>query len=99
MIMAQTATSVHIDSEIKPQFDAICKQLGLSVNAAINIFARTVVRENGIPFPVTISKNSRELRSAQAQRALKELQESNEQQWTDEQIDELISNYRKSKGK
>ena len=97
--MSKEKSVIHIDSEIKPQFDAICKQLGLSVNAAINIFARTVVRENGIPFPVTLSKNSRELRSAQAQRALKELQESNEQQWTDEQIDELISNYRKSKGK
>ena len=97
--MAQTATSVHIDAEIKPQFDSICKQLGLSVNAAFNIFARTVVRENGIPFPVAISKSSREQRSAEALRALIDLQESNEEQWTDEQIDDLISNYRRAKQK
>ena len=54
--MGQTATSIHLDSEIKPQFDAICKQIGVSVNSAINIFARAVVREKGFPFPLQLLK-------------------------------------------
>lgn len=70
--MGQTATSIHLDSEIKPQFDAICKQIGVSVNSAINIFARAVVREKGFPFPVTITKSGSEKRSARAQLALQE---------------------------
>ena len=65
--MGQTATSIHLDTEIKPQFDAICKQIGVSVNAAINIFARAVVREKGFPFPVTVTKSGSEKRSAKAQ--------------------------------
>ena len=100
--MGQTATSIHLDSEIKPQFDAICKQIGVSVNSAINIFTRAVVREKGFPFPVTMSKSGSENRSAKAQLALQELQNESARsgkQWTDEEIDTLISEYRKENRK
>lgn len=98
--MGQTATSIHLDSEIKPQFDAICKQIGVSVNSAINIFARAVVREKGFPFPVTVTKSGSEKRSAKAQLALQELQNASAKsgkEWTDEDIDNLISEYRRGK--
>ncbi len=98
--MGKTATSIHLDSEIKPQFDAICKQIGVSVNSAINIFARAVVREKGFPFPVTITKSGSEKRSARAQLALLDLQKASAEsgkEWSDEQIDQLIGEYRKGK--
>ena len=100
--MAQTATSIHLDSEIKPQFDSICKQIGVSVNSAINIFARAVVREKGFPFPVTLTKSGSEKRSARAQLALFELQNASAKsgkEWSDEEIDQLIGEYRKAKKK
>lgn len=98
--MAQTATSIHLDSEIKPQFNSICKQMGVSVNTAINIFARAVVREKGFPFPVTITRSGSERRSARAQLALVDLQNASAasgKRWSEEDIDKLISDYRKGK--
>ena len=43
--MSTTAISVRLDSDIKEQFDKLCKEFGISTNAAFNIFARAVVRE------------------------------------------------------
>lgn len=95
--MAQTAASVHIDSEIKPKFDSICKELGLSINAAINIFARAVVREGGISFLLTTTpKSKRVIRSARARIALQELQEENDREWSIEEINALVIEHRKS---
>ena len=48
--MSTTAISIRLDSEIKKQFDALCKAFGISTNAAFNLFAKTVVREKAIPF-------------------------------------------------
>ena len=67
---------------------------------AINIFARAVVREKGFPFPVTITKSGSEKRSARAQLALLDLQKASAEsgkEWSDEQIDQLIGEYRKGK--
>ena len=34
----------------------LCKELGITISAAFNIFARKMIRENGIPFEVSIEK-------------------------------------------
>ena len=41
-----------MDSNLKKAFDSICKELGMSSNTAITIFAETVVRERRIPFEI-----------------------------------------------
>ena len=53
--MAQVSMTVRMDSQLKQNFDALCARMGMSVNAAINIFANAVVRTRSIPF--TISAN------------------------------------------
>ena len=50
--MSTTAISIRLDSDIKKQFDQLCKEFGLSTNAAFNLFAKTVVREQGIFFQI-----------------------------------------------
>lgn len=52
--MAQTNINIRMDQTLKQEFDAMCSELGLTMTAAFNIFARTVVRQRGIPFPVTL---------------------------------------------
>lgn len=47
------AISIRIDDSTKKQFDEFCKSVGLSVSAAFNLFAKTVVREQRIPFEIT----------------------------------------------
>ena len=50
--MAQTAFTVRMDSETKKRFDELCKDFGMSANTAFNVFARTVVKQERIPFEV-----------------------------------------------
>jgi len=50
--MSQTAFTVRMDSDTKKRFDEICKDFGMSSNTALNVFARTVVKQERIPFEV-----------------------------------------------
>ena len=52
--MAQTTYSIRMDNELKKDFDEICEEFGLSSTAAINVFAKTVVREKRIPFEIKL---------------------------------------------
>ena len=54
--MAQVSMTVRMDSQLKQNFDALCQQLGMSANAAMNIFANAVVRTRGIPFKVGLEE-------------------------------------------
>ena len=64
MIMAQTAFTVRMDSETKKRFDELCKDFGMSANTAFNIFARTVVKQEKIPFEVESEKERQEREGA-----------------------------------
>ena len=54
--MAQTSVNIRMDSDTKQRFDAFCNEIGLTISAAFNIFAKTVVREQRIPFELTTEK-------------------------------------------
>ena len=100
--MSTTAISIRLDSDIKKQFDELCKEFGISTNAAFNLFARAVVREQAIPFPVSLNISESEKRSVAAQNALARIQSMSAQEtheWTDEEIDDLIASYRRKKRK
>ena len=51
--MAMTNVNIRMDEATKIAFDKFCEEIGLSVSAAFNIFAKTVVREQRIPFELT----------------------------------------------
>ncbi len=51
--MAQSTISARIDSNDKLAFDSFCNNVGLSASTAINLFIKTVLRENRIPFEIT----------------------------------------------
>ena len=53
-----TSISLRMDEELKQQFDKVCNELGLSMTAAITIFAKATVRKQGIPFDVVIGTDS-----------------------------------------
>lgn len=60
--MAQSAMTVRMDSNIKNQFDKLCQQFGMSANTAINIFINQVIRSRSIPFVISASDNSENIR-------------------------------------
>lgn len=43
----------RIDTDVKQQMSAICKELGMTTSTAFNLFANAFVRAKGMPFPVT----------------------------------------------
>ena len=45
--------NIRMDDATKTQFDAFCSEVGLSVSAAFNLFAKRVVKEQRIPFEIT----------------------------------------------
>ena len=51
--MAQTNVNIRMDEATKIAFDKFCNEIGLSISSAFNIFAKTVVREQRIPFELT----------------------------------------------
>ena len=51
--MGMTNVNIRMDEATKIAFDKFCQEVGLSVSSAFNIFAKTVVREQRIPFELT----------------------------------------------
>ncbi len=54
--MATTNLNIRTDKEVKDKAELIFSQLGLNMTTAINIFLRTTIRENGIPFQLKLDE-------------------------------------------
>lgn len=52
--MSTTNLNIRTDKAVKDQAEAIFNELGLSLTTAVNIFLRTAIRENGIPFELKL---------------------------------------------
>ena len=50
--MAQSTLSVRLNTEDKKGFEEFCKQAGMNVSVAVNMFVKTVIREQKLPFEV-----------------------------------------------
>ena len=62
--MAQANICIRMDENLKRQFDCLCKEFGLTISTAVNIFAKAVVRENKIPFEIYADVPNAETRKA-----------------------------------
>ena len=62
--MSQIAFTVRMETDTKKRFDELCKDFGMSANTAFNIFARTVVKQQRIPFDVESEKETQQKESA-----------------------------------
>jgi len=73
--VAISTFSVRMESDVKNELDKICAQLGLNTSVAINIFARTVIREKRIPFEISLATG--ETAGANAFQALRKQAKAN----------------------
>ena len=69
--MTAVPITMRAEPEIKACFEQVCQEIGLSVNAALNIFVKRVVRDRKIPFelsadPFYCENNMRHLRASAA---------------------------------
>ena len=51
--MAQTSINIRMDAQLKNQFEIFCANVGLTMSTAFNVFAKTSVRLQKIPFEIT----------------------------------------------
>ncbi len=51
--MGQTNVNIRMDENLKRDFNILCSDLGLTMTAAFNVFAKTVVRQQRIPFEIS----------------------------------------------
>ncbi|MBO5692234.1 MAG: type II toxin-antitoxin system RelB/DinJ family antitoxin [Spirochaetaceae bacterium] len=52
--------NIRTEKEIKESAEIVFSQLGLTMSAAVNIFLRQVIRENGIPFELKLKEPNNE---------------------------------------
>lgn len=52
--------NIRMSAELKRQFECCCKEMGLNMTSAVNVFAKAVVRERGLPFDVRLGEVGRE---------------------------------------
>lgn len=62
--MATTNLNIRTDKDIKEKADRIFAELGLTMTAAVNMFLRTTIRENGIPFALKLDVPNKETQAA-----------------------------------
>jgi len=57
-VQNQTIVNFRMDTDLKKELDSVCKELGMTMSSAFNIFARKMVREQRIPFEVSIETSN-----------------------------------------
>lgn len=57
--MSTTNINIRTDKEVKDEAEKIFTELGLNMSTAINIFLRTTIRENGIPFKLNLNTQNK----------------------------------------
>lgn len=56
--MATTNLNIRTDKDVKEQAELLFAELGLNMTAAVNLFLRAAIRENGIPFALKLDAPS-----------------------------------------
>ena len=66
--------NIRMEKNLKEELDKLCKELGLTTSTAINIFAKTMVRKQALPFKLALNaENKKTLKAIQNVEAGKNL--------------------------
>ncbi len=53
--MAKVPTSISLEADVKERAIAVLTELGLDLSTAVGMFLRQTIRENGIPFEISLN--------------------------------------------
>ena len=67
--------SIRMDDFTKTAFEGFCESIGLTVSAAMNMFAKIAVRENRIPFDISGDPFWSEENQARLRKSIKQIEE------------------------
>ena len=85
--MGQVSMTVRMDSQLKQQFNELCNEIGMSVNTAINVFAKAVVKTRSIPFEIKADAVSEPMSGLEAFQKMRKMAESG--QFPEMTLDEI----------
>lgn len=85
--MAQVSMTVRMDSQLKQQFNELCNEIGMSINTAMNVFAKAVVTYRKIPFEIKAPEKDDSMGALNAFREIRKQAESG--QMPDLTLDEI----------
>lgn len=54
--MAQGTLTIKLDNETKKEFNEFCEEIGINMTTALNMFIKKVIREQRIPFELSLNK-------------------------------------------
>jgi len=55
--MAQTNINIRMDESLKKDFESVCAEIGLTMTAAFNVFAKAVSVRKEIPFKLSTKQS------------------------------------------
>ena len=86
--MALASINVRVELEAKLQFEDFCRQIGMSMSTAINVFIKAALREKKIPFELAAEPDPfySEENMKRLERSIKQLEDG---QVVTKTIDEL----------
>lgn len=87
--MAQTLVNVRMDEDVKKSMEETCKELGITMSTAFNIFARKMCREKRIPFEVSVDPFYLESNIKAIEESIKQLKEGKVVVKTMEELEEM----------
>jgi len=90
--MTQINVNIRMDGELKKEFDTVCGELGLSMTAAFTVFAKTVVRQQKIPFEISANAPNAETKVAMDEVRMMKKDPSSYKGYTD--VDEMMTELR-----
>ena len=89
--MESLTLNVRVDAKDKKNFEEFCNEVGMNISTAVNMFIKTVIREQRLPFEVRSYKSDDEF--------IKKLQEAEEEmkntskRYTLEEIETSMNKY------
>ena len=87
--MAQALVNVRMDEEVKKAMEEVCKELGITMSTAFNIYARKIVREKRIPFDVSVDPFYSESNIKALEESIQQLKEGKTVTKTMEYLEEM----------
>lgn len=89
----------RMEKTVKKELDEVLSEIGLNSSTAFNMIARLIIRERGLPFPITAKSETMII--SEARKALDEIRSDAIKNGTSkmsiEEIDNEIALYRKEK--
>lgn len=89
----------RMEKSVKKELDEILSEIGLNSSTTFNMIARLIIRERGIPFPITLKNDDESIKETKQllSEIRKEAQKNGTSDLTMDEINDEIALYRKEK--